>query len=229
MLIFLQDGEVDAEELQRCLTQSGISGTYARETMCCFVFPSSLHRGLEIEIYSQHFNPTPKIINIINSTSIYQVWRIISFFCTWYHRNNCSCTLLTLTTQQRHRLNGRKWRFSKFPSRPSFYHSTVAALWLSVDVLQWKMSILLSSDLKPLHPSTWKLCPLALLTDYDNLGTIVSTYLSLLSTYRLWLCLVSFLCSLLFFPEFTVASGWEGSSKETAEMAAPLREDFYCG
>lgn len=24
-----QDGEVDAEELQRCLTQSGISGTYA--------------------------------------------------------------------------------------------------------------------------------------------------------------------------------------------------------
>ncbi|EGW01902.1 Grancalcin, partial [Cricetulus griseus] len=25
-----QDGEVDAEELQRCLTQSGISGTYAR-------------------------------------------------------------------------------------------------------------------------------------------------------------------------------------------------------
>nr|XP_020043920.1 grancalcin-like [Castor canadensis] len=26
-----QDGEVDAEELQRCLTQSGISGTYSRE------------------------------------------------------------------------------------------------------------------------------------------------------------------------------------------------------
>ncbi|TSK62560.1 Grancalcin [Bagarius yarrelli] len=25
-----QDGEVDAEELQRCLTQTGISGTYAR-------------------------------------------------------------------------------------------------------------------------------------------------------------------------------------------------------
>ncbi|XP_006747179.1 grancalcin-like, partial [Leptonychotes weddellii] len=26
-----QDGEVDAEELQKCLTQSGINGTYSRE------------------------------------------------------------------------------------------------------------------------------------------------------------------------------------------------------
>uniref|UniRef100_A0A673HMT4 EF-hand domain-containing protein n=1 Tax=Sinocyclocheilus rhinocerous TaxID=307959 RepID=A0A673HMT4_9TELE len=26
-----QDGEVDAEELQRCLTQTGISGTYTRK------------------------------------------------------------------------------------------------------------------------------------------------------------------------------------------------------
>ncbi|MXQ87942.1 hypothetical protein E5288_WYG008812 [Bos mutus] len=32
-----QDGEVDAEELQKCLTQSGISGTYSREI---FFFPS---------------------------------------------------------------------------------------------------------------------------------------------------------------------------------------------
>jgi len=27
-----QDGQISAEELQRCLTQSGISGTYKRET-----------------------------------------------------------------------------------------------------------------------------------------------------------------------------------------------------
>ncbi|KAH0621425.1 hypothetical protein JD844_022727 [Phrynosoma platyrhinos] len=29
----LQDGEVDAEELQRCLTQSGINGTYSRKAL----------------------------------------------------------------------------------------------------------------------------------------------------------------------------------------------------
>lgn len=27
----MQDGEIDAEELQRCLTQTGISGTYNRK------------------------------------------------------------------------------------------------------------------------------------------------------------------------------------------------------
>jgi hypothetical protein len=42
----LQDGEVDAEELQRCLTQSGISGTYARETMFALVSSFLLHRRL---------------------------------------------------------------------------------------------------------------------------------------------------------------------------------------
>ena len=33
-----QDGEVDAEELQKCLTQSGISGTYSREIFFFFSF-----------------------------------------------------------------------------------------------------------------------------------------------------------------------------------------------
>lgn len=72
LLSLLQDGEVDAEELQRCLTQSGISGTYARETMCCFVFPFLLHR--ELDTHSKHFSSTSKNIkNIINSTLVCHV------------------------------------------------------------------------------------------------------------------------------------------------------------
>lgn len=196
----------------------------------CVVLSSLPHRTGEIEIHSQHSSPTPKIINIINSTLIYQVWRIRSFFFTRYHRNNCSCTLLVLTTQERHHLNGRKWLFPKFPSWPSFYHYTVAALWLTVDALRWKMSILLSSKFKttpPLHVKT--LHPLPCWQIIIIWGPLSAcTYLCCL--HIAYSCvLFLFLCSLLFFPEFTVASGWEGSSKETAEMAAPLREDFYCG
>lgn len=41
LCFFSQDGQISADELQRCLTQSGMSGSYKREKFHSFLLPSA--------------------------------------------------------------------------------------------------------------------------------------------------------------------------------------------